>query len=277
MIEQTDGQRFLLDGDGKIIPTGDASNGPLVQAADTGRAEPPQRPGEAGNMRRRAYLIGNHADFGAFLHQAQHGVDEVAADRRIDPGGAHDQRIGAGGNFARQLGGAIGADRIGCGIGTIGLARGAVEDKIGGNMHQPRRMGGEQGNRIGVDALGERGVSFGLVDGGIGGRIENDIGTAVGNDPRHRGGIRDVKIGLGRRDDGDTSGCAGLQGAAKLPAGTGNKRPHANTGASASSGAAASLPESCGVIPASGQSIPIAGSFQRMPRSSLPSYNCVHL
>ena len=249
----------------------------MVQAADTGRAEPPQRPGQPVNMGRRADLIGNHADFGAFLHQAQHGVDEIAANRRIHPGSAHDQRIGAGGNFACQLGGTIGADRIGCGIGTIGLARRAVENKIGGNMHQSRRMGGKQGNGIGVDALGERGVSFGLVDGGVGGCVENDVSAAVGNNPRHRGGISNVEIAFGGRDDGHTNGCAGLQGAAKLPAGTGNKRPHANTGASASSGAAASLPESCGVIPASGQSIPIAGSFQRMPRSSLPSYNCVHL
>ena len=144
-------------------------------------------------------------------------------------------------------------------------------------MHQPRRVGGEQGNGIGIDKLRLRCVGFGLVDGGLCGRIENNIDTALGNYPRHRGGISNVEFGLRRRNDGDASRRTALQSAAKLPAGTGNKRPHANTGASASSGASASLPESCGVIPASGHSIPIAGSFQRIPRSSLPSYNCVHL
>ena len=76
-------------------------------------------------------LVGDDADLVAVRRQAQHGLDEIGAERAVDPGRAQDRDIvmrRQHGLFAGQLGRAIDAGRAGRVGLDVGPRFGAVED-----------------------------------------------------------------------------------------------------------------------------------------------------
>ena len=118
--------------------------------------------------------------FGRVLPSGQHGADEVLAGGGIDPGGAQDDRLGAGcedGLLAGQFAGAVDAlrrDRVGL---DIGFGLGAVEHVVGRDMDQRDVGRGAQprqdGWAVAVGAVGGIGIGLGGIHRGIGGGVDH--------------------------------------------------------------------------------------------------------
>ncbi len=262
----------------EVVPRRRAGVRRVEDAAMAARREGPQRPGKGDGMGRGPELVGNDAHLLALAHQAQHGGDEIAAARGIDPGRPHDQRRGVElgcGDLAVVLGPAIGAERVRRRARRIGLVRGAIEDEVGRDMRKGRpgcaRCAGQGRHGVDVDPARRRLVALGPVDSSIGSGVEHDGRPHVGDDARNGVGVGDVEIALGGSDDGDARGRGSLQGAAELARTAGDQDGHANTSASASDGATASLADRSGAAPSSGQSMASVGSSQRTALSAAGS------
>ena len=234
----------------------------------------PDGAGKAERVGGCADLIGDDAHLVTFGHQPQHGFDEIIALGRIDPGRADDQRrrvMRGGGLFTGQLGAAIGTGRGWRRVGAIGLAGLPIKDIIGRHLYEARacrsRCSGKMADGRGIDQQRGGLLGLGLVNRGPGGGIDQQIGLGSGHHGGDLCGIADIEFGFGRGDQGDARRCRRRQRPAQLPATAGDKDLHAKISASASSGAASSLPESCGATPTSGQAMAMVGSFQRRLRS----------
>jgi hypothetical protein len=154
--------------------------------ARSGRRQPRQQ-GDGGIGKvvgegRRAMLVGDDAQLRPFLAEAQHGLDEVVAMRRADPGGAegHAARLRqVQQQLAGELGGAVDADRRRRVRLGVGAALDAVEDIVGrvvDHRHaRPRRRLAEQPWPGGIHREGQRPVVLGAVDGGIGRGVDHRL------------------------------------------------------------------------------------------------------
>src|SRR5690606_14306390 len=80
---------------------------------------------------RYTVLVVDYLQLVAFLCQPQHGLGEIAATRRINPGSSEDQMLAAGSAnvlFAGQLGVAIGVQRGDVVVLAPGSSAFAIED-----------------------------------------------------------------------------------------------------------------------------------------------------
>ena len=131
---------------GKAMPGGVAAAGGMEDAAEA--VLPPIRQpigdgedggGEVGGGGRTAALVGDHAQPAGFARGIEHGQHEILAGRRIDPGGAQHDGMGArckhrllAGQLARAID-AHGTGRVGL---DIGRALQPVEDIVGGDVDE---------------------------------------------------------------------------------------------------------------------------------------------
>ena len=157
--------------------------------------------GGVGRRGRAAALIVDDAEPVALGAEPQHRLDEIAADRAVDPRRPQDdmavEALGDGG-VARRLAGAIdrtGIDRVVLGVGAH---LGAVEDVVRGKMDEggadlAARIG-QRGRAVAVDREGHVGLAFGLVDRGIGGGVDDDVRPHAGDVARDRVGSREIDL-----------------------------------------------------------------------------------
>ena len=218
-------------------------------------------------------LVGDDTQMIAFLRQALDREQEILAARAIDPARAQYQVCDAGrlhGLFAGQFAAAVDAQRIGDIVFSVSAGLCAVEHVIGRIVDhgraEPRCFLRHHARCFAVDAHGQFRLLFGLVDGRVSGRID-DHGRFQGTD--HIADLVKVAQIHGaavKRDDVAKALQAAREFIADLAAGAGEQDLHANSSASASRLPVKSLADSSGV-PVTGQSMPMAGSSQRMQRS----------
>lgn len=109
----------LVDGDGELVPGDLAFVAVVIDAGGEDGISKDMEDGgsQVGGIGRRAQLVVDDIDGGAFFHEPDHGLYEVVAEFGIDPGGADDDGgagvVLHGFFFTGQLGGAIGIDGAG--------------------------------------------------------------------------------------------------------------------------------------------------------------------
>lgn len=199
----------------------------------------------------------------------------------MDPAGTHDDGFGAGRVLAGCLAGAIDGLRVPGVIGPVATTAGAIEDEIGGDLDEAfARAGqrpGESAGCAGVDGVGKVGFALGAVDRSVCRRVQHEIGLFGIDYARDGLGIGEVQRSAIERDAGPAFGTGGEQGLAKLTIDASDQGFHAKAFTSARGTPTASLAESFGSIPSSGQSMPTAGSSQARLASCCGAYGAVHL
>ena len=274
--------RLLDDLAGEAMPAGFAGLGEVPSAglADAvaedrrGRIRDPRR------RRRRADLIGDHAQFVALACQAQHGPQEIRAVRGIHPGCAQDRVARATGADCRlpcKLAGAVHAERRGGIVFAIRARAAAVEHVIGRVVQQQRIHAGtrlrKRRRSFCIDPKRRLRLAFGAIHRGVGSRIDDHVrgGRA------HKLGKRVRLVEICDSIRADAIACrhhqfaqrrqAAPQLAANLAIAAQQQQFHAiscgsrSAATSASNGAAASLGDS--ETSARGQSMASCGSSQR--------------
>jgi len=133
-------------------------------------------------------LVVDDASLVALGAQPEHGLDEIGAERAVDPGRAQDQVLavgGADGALAGFLAARIGALRIDLVLLLVRNAGGAVEHVVGGDVDEGqvrlRSLRGEHRGAVAVHLKGARLVALGLVDRGIGRGIDDDRRRVLGD------------------------------------------------------------------------------------------------
>ena len=152
-------------------------------------------------------LVGDDGEPVAACGQPQHRLDEIRAERRIDPGRAHDREIVARLRdrlLAGQLGGAIDAERADRVRLQIGRAFRSIEDIVRRQMNdrdtEPRCRAGEHRRAVAVHPHGKLRLALGLVDGGIGRGRYDDIGCQRQQRRLHRGRLGQIDLRPCERD-----------------------------------------------------------------------------
>ena len=195
--EQAERLGFLVDGYSEVIPTADTGVTPVIDAAQLRpRRGGPHRGGQSVRPGWRPDLVCHHRQFVPLAHQAQHGLDKIVAETRVDPAGAQDERLRQRA-LHRQLAIALAAPVLaqwrGRRLWRIGLGCGAIENEVGGNMNQPGttlRAGPRQHPRaLGVAAVRGCGLGLCFIHGGVRRCIDNQLRRRRGErsrQPRQR-------------------------------------------------------------------------------------------
>ena len=109
---------FAHDGGGEVRPGADAVVGEMIDfamaLADL-REEGQEGFSQVAGVGRRADLIADNAQLRLFGPETQHGLDEIVAERRIEPGGADDEAAApavANGVFTVALAPSVGRERM---------------------------------------------------------------------------------------------------------------------------------------------------------------------
>ena len=152
---------------------------------------------------RVADLVIHHLERIAVLRaETRHGVDEGRAAGAVEPGDAHDDRLGQdhlhhalAGELRRAVDGARARD-VGLAPGP-GLARRlAGKDVVGGDRDQPRAAGGGGDGDIArallVEPESEVALLLAVVDAGHRGAVDDDVGLDGGGPGGEGIGVEDV-------------------------------------------------------------------------------------
>ena len=114
--------------------------------------------------------------------EAQHGEQEVAAVRSVNPTGAKDEEFAPSaldGLLAGELAGAVNVERTGLVIFYPRTIFSAVENIVGGIVDEQsialERLFSKDARRLRIDREGEIVFELGTIDCSIGGRVQNDI------------------------------------------------------------------------------------------------------
>ena len=193
-----------VDGDGEVVPAAGPFVGEVVDARHEGlgREHGKDGAGQVGGTGGGAYLVGYDRELVALGAQPHHGLHEVIAVGRVEPGGTDDGTLGAEshqGLFALEFGGAV--DRLGVGrhILGVGAVSPSVEYVVGRDVYHAGPAGcggtGQVLDGRGVDFAAQLHVVFGLVDLGIGGTVHDVVHAVVGDSLVHGFGIADVEFG----------------------------------------------------------------------------------
>ena len=152
---------------------------------------------------RRADLVENHAQFLAFLSEAQHRLDEVVAEGGVEPRRADNHRARAvadngflAGEFRAAVNG-VGAGVVGLGIGAAGSA---VENVVGRNLYHrcADSLGGicEIFGRSVVKQFAEFRLALGLIYCGECGAVDNMADAVHFNKRKYGLTVGDVEFFL---------------------------------------------------------------------------------
>ena len=162
---------------------------------------------DIGRGRRIADLIGDDAHLVLLARELEHGPNEVATERAVDPRRPQDhvplmrRRDSA---LARRLRSSVGVDRADGILLVVGIGLGAVEHIVGREMDQrdAQRFGscGKQARRASVDAIGEVALGLGFVHVGIGGGADEHVGRGSADGAVDRVGVAEIE---GRASDAD--------------------------------------------------------------------------
>ena len=187
---------------GEVVPTDDAFVGEMVYARHYslvygGHYHCRKVAGICGS----AYLVEDNPQFRFLFPEAQHGLDEVVAERAVQPCCAyHHETLAAFGRFkfAGELGSAIHTGRRG-GVGLhIGCVVGAVKHIVGGYLHHPTAPLFHRSGQIawgnGVEPGAQRHVFLRLVHRCIGGTVDYTVYLVPGYIVRHGLLVADVKL-----------------------------------------------------------------------------------
>ena len=163
-----------------------AAQGGISGLRDEGAGNPQDRIRKVERGGRRAALVGDH-DLRALPRQAQHGVDEIGAERAVDPRDPQDDAVARRLRhrlLARELRASIGAERAGRIVLPAGPADRSVEHIVGRQMQERHAepAGGRRDRPCPRAVHRHRHVrlAFRPVDGRIGGGIEDGIRAGGG-------------------------------------------------------------------------------------------------
>ena len=177
-----------MPGDG--VGAGIMIGAPIGEARSLrGLRDGEDRLGKIAGRGRAPGLVVDDAKLVALGAEPEHGLDEIGAERAIDPGRAQDQVLAVGradGALAGFLAPRIGALRIDLVLLVVGNAGRAIEHIVGGDMDERHvRLGsllGEDCRAVAVHLKGAIRLALGLVDGGIGRGIDDDGRRVPGDD-----------------------------------------------------------------------------------------------
>ena len=199
--------------------------------------------------------------------------------RRVDPGGANDERVARlqRGELAVTLGAAVDR-RWASRVAGLVRARGfAVEDIVGRHVDETRAprvtRRAEIGDGAVVHAIGDVGLGFGEIHRGVGGRVEDHVGAHVGKDRVDPRAVANVERVDAERDDFCVKRRPTHELGCELPPCASDEDAlHANASAAANAMAfvrsfSLSWTLAAPPISASGHSIASAGSFHAIARS----------
>lgn len=192
----------LTDGYGEVVPGAHALVAVVVDAfggcggVQDGTDGICQVAGVGGG----ADLVEHDVEAGAAGHETEHGFHEVLAMDGVEPGGADDDAAAAAFQnslLARELGAAIGTERVGgefFGSRSVTLAS---EHVVGAHVHEQGALclgcGGQIGGSGGIDKVGQVFVVLCGVYIGVGGAVDDGAHALGGFE--HGGGIGDIELG----------------------------------------------------------------------------------
>ncbi len=253
--------------------------------------------GDQGCRRGGADLVGNHVELIASGPHPQHRAHEVGAMVAIHPGGAEDEMPAAAGDdglLACKLAGTVHPQWCGRIVLAIGSAALAIEHVVGRVMHQQRIDVGaslrQNVGRMRIDRKRQLWLILRAVHSGVGCCIDHYVGRDVADQRREAVAVREIDalagsailqraVARGRDQIAQRSqACPGRM--PDLAVGAQQQDPHRSksgsrsAATSARNGARASFSDRAGSE--TGQSIPMAASFQRTPASAARSYWAVH-
>lgn len=150
---------------------------------------------------RRADLVADNAQFRLFGTEAQHGLDEIVAERGIKPGGADDEAAAAAAAysiFAVALAPAIGRQRMPpVGLPVAGSFP-SIEHIFGGNVDQGGAVAesgaGQDAGARGIDEVAQAGFAFSCIYIGVGGTVDDGADVLSGKHPVDGAAVADIEF-----------------------------------------------------------------------------------
>ena len=178
--------RLAIGIDGGEPAQGERRVGPVAPAREA-----------AHEAREGAHVVGRREERAAVGLDGGAHVGEVALREIADahPGGAHDARVGRGGDHALERG-----DRLGRAT-ELGLHLGEPRERLHGRRVELDGLGERGGGVVGVALAQERGereqAIAALDDGARGGAPAHDLREAIGVGARAQDGLERLEVGLG--------------------------------------------------------------------------------
>lgn len=195
----------FADFPGEVVPRADAFVAEVVDAllAElSGFDDAGNRVCQIAGVCGGAHLVEHHFQAVLLGGELLHGLHEVLAERRVEPGGADDDVPASGAFdalFSGKLGDAVYSQRVGFPVFPAGGAAVALEHIVGGYVDEGRVVFSgcdcQVLNRFVVDQVGSFAVVFRFVHVGVGGAVHDDLYAVVFYGSQHGFTVGDVELG----------------------------------------------------------------------------------